>query len=54
MFVYKRLNNEKVKNAAMILTDKFVIGMCFASITMCITGIVENFRQDQCDHTLSI
>jgi hypothetical protein len=45
MFVYKYLDTE---NPAMEITTKFVIGMCFASITMCITGVVEGFRQDQC------
>jgi hypothetical protein len=51
MFVYKYLDT---KDAAMLLTDKFVIGMSFASITMCIAGLVEVFRQNHCDHTRSI
>lgn len=51
LFVYKYLDNE---NPRMEIITKFIIGLCFASITMSITGIVEGIRQDNCDPSLGI
>ncbi len=50
-FVYKHLDSE---NPLMEIGGKLVIGMCFASITMCITGVVEGFRQNYCNPNLGI
>ncbi len=38
----------KTRDQSLTIETKFVIGMCFASISMCITGIVEVLRQDGC------
>ncbi len=46
LFVYKYKN---IQHSAETITYKFIIGMCFAFISMCITGIVEVFRQKKCD-----
>ena len=46
MFVYKRF---KTENPVKLLTQKFVIGMCFACLTMCVAGVVEIVRQKECD-----
>jgi dipeptide/tripeptide permease len=44
-FVYKFLNT---RHRSFTITTKFVIGMCFACMTMCIAGSVEYYRQQGC------
>ncbi|CAF0739285.1 unnamed protein product [Adineta ricciae] len=56
LFVYKRLSNP---SRTLSIRRKLVIGMILASLSMCIAGIVEIFRQNQCisdkdDSSLSI
>ncbi len=43
--MYKYLN---AWNKETIIISKFVIGMCFASLTMCTAGVIEVFRQKNC------
>ena len=45
LFVYKRLSNP---SRPLSIGRKLVIGMILASLSMCIAGIVEIFRQNQC------
>jgi hypothetical protein len=44
-FVYKYLDT---RNKSLIITMRFVFGMFFAFSSMCIAGVVEIFRQNQC------
>ena len=44
LFVYKHLT---ARNRLLTIATKLVIGMCFGSMTMIISGVVENFRQEQ-------
>lgn len=44
-FVYKYLN---IVDKQLNIARKFFIGMVFASISMCIAGIVEILRQHGC------
>jgi len=46
VFLYKYFDD---RNLSLTIANKFVIGMCFAVITMVISGTVEKFRQDGCD-----
>ena len=46
MFLYKYL---EARNKTLTITDRFIIGMCFASLSMCISGIVEGLRQKKCN-----
>lgn len=46
LFLYKYLND---RNQVSTITYKFVIGMCFASLSMCVSGLVEIFRQQKCN-----
>ena len=46
VFLYKYFDD---RNLSLTIVNKFVIGMCFAAITMVIAGTVEKFRQDGCD-----
>ncbi|CAF1137149.1 unnamed protein product [Rotaria sordida] len=44
-FVYKYMD---IQNRTMIIKIKLIIGMILASLTMCIAGIIEIFRQKHC------
>ncbi len=50
-FVYKFLD---ARHRPLTIETKFIIGMCFASITMLIAGSVEKIRQDGCDKDYGI
>lgn len=45
VFVYKSL---QARNRSLTIATKFVIGMCFALFTMCITAGIEYLRQYDC------
>lgn len=54
VFVYKRLH---AKNRQFSMKIRLVFGMVFATLSMCITGVVEITRQNRCDvsfHTTQI
>ena len=48
--VYKHL---PAKNEQFSMRVRIVIGMIFATLSMCTTGVVEMFRQGRCDTTNS-
>ena len=37
-----------VRNRSLTIRMKFVISMVFAFVTMCLSGGIENYRQDYC------
>ena len=45
LFVYKTLD---ARHRPRTITTKFVIGMTFSVLSMSTAGLVEIFRQDQC------
>lgn len=51
MFVYKCVN---ARNRAIPIAMKFVIGMIFACITMCLAGSIEEVRETRCDSNTSL
>lgn len=44
LFVYKHLT---ARNRILAIATKLIMGMCFGSMTMTISGVVESFRQQQ-------
>lgn len=50
MFVYKCIN---ARNRAVSIVMKFIVGMIFACITMCIAGSIEILREKDCFNNIS-
>lgn len=48
IFVYKYLH---VRNRSLTIAIKFIISLCFSSLTMIITGTVEILRQNYCSNS---
>ncbi len=46
IFLYKYV---EARNLSQTITMRFVIGICFACLSMCTRGIVKRFRQQECD-----
>lgn len=50
VFIYKFL---QARNRSLTIATKFVIGMCFALLTMCITAGIEYLRQYECPENIT-